>query len=134
MQQLRLSSLHLAGGPASLPAGSGTVGADSGAQRLLSAQLQWQSSAGASPRCCHVWRRFLGGGGNNGSGGISEQAAALRWLGAACCGSYCIASLPVPAGATAVQFVVQPETGNGLVQDLREAAYVEASLAQHSSG
>ncbi len=131
VQQLRCSSLHLADTSANLPVGAGTPAAP--VQQLLSAQLAWQLRAGASPRCYHVWCSFAGtgtsgSGGSGGSGGSWGGTSAPQWLGAACASSYCVSDLPVPAGATEVQFVVQPEACNGQVQDLQEAARVAATL------
>lgn len=132
VQQLRCSSLHLADTPADLPAGSGTLTAPG--QQLLSAQLAWQPPAGARPRRYHVWCSFPGSGssGGNNSGNTPGGPSTPRWLGAVCGSSYCIAGLPVVAGAAETHFIVQPEACNGQVQSLQEAARVAATL-QHSS-
>lgn len=123
VQQLQCSSLDLADAPAEPPADPGTVAAAE--QQLLSAQLTWLPPAGSTLRCCHVWCSFSAGG--DSSSGSKERFEPQR-LGAACTNSYSIACLPVPSGATAVQFTVQPEACNGQAQPLHQAAHVAANL------
>ncbi|EFN54696.1 hypothetical protein CHLNCDRAFT_53027 [Chlorella variabilis] len=100
VQQLACSDVRL------VAAAPGPDGAPTSA---LSVRLTWHAPEdGLATRCCHVWCAF---------GGCGDEGAAPRWLGAACCCAYWLAGVPVPCGATAVTFMVQPEGCNGYAEE-----------------
>lgn len=88
-------------------------GSGSNLDCMLEAHLEWQPTPDGA-RCCHIWCAFDG----------VAAAAEPQWLGAACSDAYWVARLPVPPGAIAATFTVQPEGRNGLVQSLAAAACV----------